>query len=200
MKSSILGTILILSLGMLASCGQAPTKSTSEVKFDIDLPKDDIDPADIQKLLIGFGTFVQDGENKVSLDDFAASIDVQGSFKTILAEIVASRDTFADVNCVGRRCQIVTLGKDYSFKLESVNIPVLGTPTVTLGKRVEIFAELSEDLQRFNVCRINGLKVKTGFLTPNVDGLLIELVSDSLDTIKIDAGPGGAYPSDSCRF
>ena len=31
-------------------------------------------------------------------------------------------------------------------------------------------------------------------------GLLIELGSGSLETIKIGAGPGGAYPNDGCRF
>lgn len=199
MKPSMLAIGFLCASGILASCGKPPVQPSSEVKFDIDLPKDDIDPADIQKLLTGFGTFVQEGSNKVSLADFAASINVQGSFKTILDEIVRTRNTQADVTCVGRRCQIVTLGSDYSFKLESVNIPVLGTPTVMLGKRVEIFAELTEDLQRFNACRMSGLKVKTGFLTPNVDGLLIELAGDALNTIKIDAGPGGVYPNEGCR-
>jgi hypothetical protein len=199
-KTSILGAGFIISLGIIAACGRPPLESTSQVKFDIDLPKDDIDPVDVQELLLGFGGIVQEGVNRVSLADFAASINVQGSFKGILDEIVQSRDAYADVTCEGRRCQIVTLGKDFSFKLESVSIPVLGIPTVTLGKRVEIFAELSEDLQRFNACRISGLKVKSGFLTPNVDGLLIELGSGSLNTIKIDAGPGGAYPNDACRF
>ncbi len=199
MKNSMLAIGFMFASGILASCGQPLAEPSSEVKFDIDLPKDDIDPADIQKLLTGFGTFVQEGSNNVSLADFAASINVQGSFKTILDDIVRTRDTNADVSCVGRRCRIVTLGSEYSFKLETVNIPVLGTPTVTLGKRVEIFAELTEDLQRFNACRINGLKVKTGFLTPNVDGLLIELAGDTLNTIKIDAGPGGAYPNEGCR-
>jgi|GEM_PF-4564302 len=200
MKSSMLAIGLVLASGILASCGQPLAEPSSAVKFDIDLPKDDIDPADIQELLTGFGTFVQEGSNKVSLADFAASINVEGSFKTILAEIVATRESTADVDCVGRRCKIVTVGSNYSFKLDGVSIPVLGTPTVTLGKRVEIFAELSEDLQRFNACRISGLKVKTGFLTPNVDGLLIEVTGDALNTIKIDAGPGGTYPNETCRF
>jgi hypothetical protein len=153
-ESKVKASGFIISLGILASCGRPPIESRSEVKFDIDLPKDDIEPADVQNLLLGFDTFIQEGSNRVSLADFAATINVQGSFKAILDEIVKSRDALADMSCVGRRCQIVTLGKDFSFKLESVNIPVLGTPTV----------------------------------------------SGSLDTIKIDAGPGGAYPNESCRF
>lgn len=192
--ASVLGSSLVL-LG----CGGAADTPTSEVKFNIDVPKDNIDPADIAELLSGLGSFVQEGSRAVALADVVERINVSGSFKTTLQQIVESRDKDATVTCTGRKCLVVSNGQKFNFKLEGVSIPVLGTPSISLSQRIELQLELSADEQHFNACRISGMKVNTGILSPNVDGALIKLENGQLNTLKIDAGPGGDYPNTSCQ-
>lgn len=199
MKLSSRVLCLAFVLPLFSACGPLPAEPTSELKVDFDIPKDDIDPADIEELLGGIGSFVQQGSHLVTLTDLVERINVEGGFKSTLLDIVATRDKQASVDCTGRKCRIITTGRDFTFKLDSVSIPVLGSPTIMLERRIEIFAELSEDEQRFNACSITGVKVKTGFLTPNVDGTLIELDGNQIKTLSIDAGPAGNYPNRSCQ-
>lgn len=197
-----LGVALGLCVASLYLGGAALPQSEEDLRINIDIPKDDVEVADIEKLISGLNAFVSEGKTRVKLADVVAALQVDegSSLKQILEDIVASREELADLDCSGRVCKVTTFGNELTFKLESINIPVLGVPVVTLGKRVDLFLEVSEDLNRLESCRIQGVKAKTGILNNNVDGFLIEKTDSEVTTLKIDAGIGGDYPKNNCRF
>lgn len=187
---------------ILAACGRPIPEQTSAQHLDINVPTDEIDPEDIQDLTGTLEPFVVEGKSVVSFQDIAARLNVTGDFKPLFDQLVASRDDQIEVECQGRKCVAKSSGKDFSFK-PPVTLPVIGAPTISLAKEITIFAELSSDKSRLEVCRIDGVRVKVGIFTQNVDGALIETVGEGPDltvkTLKLDAGVGGSYPSASCQ-
>ena len=132
------------------------------------------------------------------LVDLVAKIGVDDEMKKIFAEILPTREPLAQTNCRGRRCWVRSLGNEHTFRIESIDIPVLGSPIITLGKQIDLILELSEDLSRLEVCRIEGIKAKTGAVNNRVDGLLIEKQGALIKTLRIDVGAGGDYPIKDC--
>jgi hypothetical protein len=169
-----------------------------EERINIDIPKDEIEAAEIDQLLGAIAPYVQDGAQKVPLADVAAKIEIDGDFKEILNQIIPTRETFANVSCKARRCSVSSIGNEFTFRIESINIPILGVPVVTLGKEIDLILELSEDLTRFEICRIEGIKARVGAVNNRVDGALIEKEGELIKTLKIDVGVGGDYPKKDC--
>lgn len=199
MKKALASLTLTAGLLSLNACGRMESPAeNSTVKFDIDVDKSSVNPLIIKELLIGLGGFVHEGRNSVPLADVLGKVTIQGGFKQTLDKIVSSRDEFTDVTCVGRKCHVISLGDEFSFVLEGVKIPVLGTPTLQLAKRIEIDAVFSEDGQKLEACKMVGIKAKTGILTSAAEGALIEVVGDVLKTLKVDVGAAGTYPNNSC--
>jgi hypothetical protein len=206
---------LLASCGLfvLVSCGRAVPEQTSTQHLDIDVPKDIVDPNDIKELAVALNEFVVEGKSQVDFKVLASQINVTGDFKEIFDQVVNSRDALVDVECQGRKCVAKSTGTDFSFK-PPVSLPVVGKPTVILSKDITFYGELSADLQRLEVCRIDGIKIKVSLFTQNVEGALIELLSTpgktpeqdqsesvtTVKTLKVDAGAGGSYPSRSCQF
>ncbi len=197
MKSSI-SIVLATCLSLSSLAARAETAAEVQDRINIDIPKDEVTPEEIDQLLGAIAPFIQEGVHKVPLADVASKIQIDGDFKDILAKILPSREALADVSCVGRRCLVQSLGNEFTFRLESINIPVLGVPVVTLAKQIDMVLDLNEDLTRFEICRIEGVKAKVGAVNNRVDGALIEKDADTVKTLKIDVGVGRDYPKKDC--
>lgn len=200
MQKAFAGISVLVGLLATSACGRLERvpEPTSTVKFDIDVDKNSVDPKNIKGLLAGLAGFVKEGTGKVTLGDLLATIENDGVFKRTLTKIVATREVQADVTCAGRNCHVISKGQEFSFVLEGVKIPVLGTPTVQLSKQIDLYATISEDGQSIDACKILGIKAKTGILTNAVNGAAIAVDADVLKTLKVGVGAGGTYPNTSC--
>ncbi len=193
------GMALGLSLGLW---GQARAQASGPIRdrINIDIPKDQIEPTDIDQLFQALNPFFQEGKNKVALGDIAAELKIEGPLKEVVDRILPTREADAELDCVGRRCHLISYGEVSSVRLDTLNIPILGVPVVTLGKQIDIYLELDEQLARLEACRIEGVTVKVGVAQNRLDGFVIERTADGLKTLKIDVGPGGDYPKKDCAF
>ncbi|MBC7533711.1 MAG: hypothetical protein H7318_19260 [Oligoflexus sp.] len=169
-------------------------------RLNINIPTNLMTVEQAQQLLDFFSSSITEGKKEIVLADELAKVDVPAEYKSLVDKIVASRDPSASVECTDRKCKIESAGKALDFKIDGVSIPVLGTPSVSLGKKLEIYTRVSEDGQRAEVCKIVGIAVKVGFLKPAVEGALIEMEDGKMKNFLVDASGGGSYPSNDCDF
>lgn len=220
LNNRAVGLLLILCA---AACGRPEPSPESQVKIDIQIPQDDINPDDISRVLNAADGFVVEGVQEIDIRALAAKVEVSGDFKPVFDNLIASRDPIATLECRSRKCKLVSTGRDFSFKAEGITVPVIGTPTLMLTKKIDVYFELTENRNRLEACRIDGLKVKAGLFVQNVEGALVEVEdldeaggpallgteevgedpekpesSKRIKNLKVDAGTGGSYPSTAC--
>lgn len=202
MKKLIATGVVGLSLVSSSAFAQFRIGGSDEVghRVNVNIPTDTVTVEQAQELLNVFSSSIVEGKTEIVLADELAKVNVPAEYKTLVDKIVASRDTSAFVECSGRKCKITSSGKALDFKIDGVKIPVLGTPSVSLGKSLEIYTKVAEDGQRAEVCKIIGIAVKVGFVKPAVEGALIEIADGKIKTLLVDAGAGGSYPSNDCDF
>ncbi len=185
---------------IIGACGRAPlVQETSKQHVDIEVPQKDVDPKIISDILNTLDGFVIEGPQMIDIQALTKSLTVTGEFKEIFEGLIASRDPTASIECLSRKCKIVSTGRDYSFKAESIAVPVLGSPTIMLTKKINIYFELSETRDRLEICRIDGLKVKAGMFVQNLEGGLIEVERVDIpasDEVKPHKNDEDAKPSD----
>ena len=169
-------------------------------RINIDLPTDDYTYEEAQEFIDSFADWVKEGEQTITFADILDGVPVPGKFQALLTKIVESRDPTAKMLCHQRRCKITSLGKGITFKVDGVSVPILGTPSVTLGNAIEIYAQLDETRQTLEFCRIEGIKVKVGFFNTAVEGGILALENEAIKTLRVDAGVGGDYPTANCDF
>ncbi|MBC7659086.1 MAG: hypothetical protein H7249_05195 [Chitinophagaceae bacterium] len=190
----------ILGLAFVASNAHAQFVIRGEDRFNIDIPATQIDPIMIQDAINKASAFIVEGKREVPIQEALASIAIPPQYQALVDKIAASRNPTADVECLGRKCKITSLGQELSFKVDGLNIPILGVPVVYLNKVVEFYTQVSLDESRAEVCRITGVAIKAGFTKPTLDGALLEMNKGVVKTARMDAGTGGDYPSLSCDF
>ncbi len=198
MASGIFG--LSLLAGAAHSEIQVNTPSKAQDRVNINIPTDKVTVEDATTFINFLSATIHEGTNEVLLADALANVEVPPEFKPLVDKILASRDALATVECSGRKCKITSKGQALDFKIDGLTLPVLGTPAVSLSKTITVYAQVAEDNQKAELCRIDGVAVKVSILKPNVDGGLIEIENGAIKTLMIDAGAGGSYPSKACDF
>lgn len=202
MKKLIASSIFGLSLVASSARAEIRIGGTDEVqnRLNINIPTDQVTVEQAQQLLGLFSSSIVEGKTEIVLADELAKIDIPAEFKALVDKVVASRDPSAFVECAGRSCKITSSGKALDFKVDGVSLPVLGTPSISLGQSIEIYTRVSDDSQRAEICKIVGVAVKVGILKPALDGALIEIADGKIKTLLVDAGSGGSYPTHDCDF
>ncbi len=198
--------LVSVALGLTLASGHASAEihiasdNPVQDRLNIDIPTKDITAEDVSGIIQGFASFIKEGHTDVPITQVSSSIKVPAEFEAVLQKLIASRDATAGVDCIGRKCVITSTGQATNFKVDGVSIPVLGTPNIYVEKTVEIYAEVAADETKAEICRINGLSVKAGLIKSTVDGMLVQLDGDAVKTFRVDAGAGGDYPNDNCRW
>ena len=193
----------LFTSSVLAFCtwqGLARADSPEIERINIDIPTKDMKPAELNKIVETISDYIAEGKSKVAMAEVVTRLNIEGDFKKTMEQILASREELADLECQGRSCKLISLGDELTFRIEKVDLPILGVPTVQLSPEIAIHFAISEDLEHFEACQVEGIKVKTGFLNNRFDGFLIEQAADEIKTFKVDAGAGGDYPDVSCKF
>ncbi|MES2746426.1 MAG: hypothetical protein V4655_13425 [Bdellovibrionota bacterium] len=169
-------------------------------RFNIDIPTDSFTRDQAIEVINTLAKTIKEGETKVVFADVLSEIKIPGEFQSLVQKIVDSRDESATVLCEGRKCKITSSGEAMTFKVDGVTLPVVGTPSVSLGKAINIFAQVSEDGQSLEVCRMEGINIKIGFINTPIEGAKLEVDSEAVKTLRVDAGGGGDYPTANCDF
>lgn len=196
-----LGFCLGLSASLfLASCGSS--EQVSQPKVNIDIPTEDLPQDVVEQIISDLAELsVEGGLAEVAFEDILAvlpEIDVIAPYVDL---IVNSRDPMVKVQCQDLKCVAVSTGEKLSFKLEDVDIPVLGKPTVVIEKNLRFEYRFLEDLSGVEVCKIEGLKARSGFISQNVDGLILDILPEGgFKSALVDVGLGGDYPSKNCSL
>ena len=202
MTSCLRNVLFIVSISTLTNCGskEASYEAPSQTSMDVQVPKEGVvTPTQLKNLGIGFSNFIQDGESEVPLKELTDAMKIEGPLAKKMPEILATRESTAIMNCKGRVCRVVSLGEDYSFVADWINVPVFGKPTIYLSPVIAIEVNLSADNNKAEMCMISGIKAKSSVLNANVDGLRFELENDAIKEFLLDTGSGVTYPTDACN-
>ncbi len=196
-------------LSTLAGCQFNPTaaslptnasvKMPLNTNLNVDIPKDQFPPEQLRRLTLGLRSIFTDGEQSMPLAMIFDAMELEGPITEVIPGILEAYPNPVTVVCNGNRCTGFSYGKPHSFLATFMNIPVFGTPTISMGPRVEIDFRLSEEGNLIEVCRFAGLRAKAGSLGGPIDGFIGEISNDTVKTLKIDIGFGGSYPNGSCK-
>lgn len=203
MRTSLMFVSMLSCSLMATACGPNPADSDqSSPRIDIDVPTENI-PADVLKNVIwDLADMSLKGEKvEVSFADFLAKVPLPADFEPYADLILDSRDEMMEIECQGFSCVGSSSGRDIQFKLDNVDIPILGNPTILLSPSIKVNYRFNEDLSLLELCRISGIRVRSGLITQNVDGAKIVMgKDDQVESIKVDVGFAGSYPINSCDF
>ena len=193
--------LALSTLFFLASCGTPPPASTP--KITIDFPPPPVDKVDnLTQVIKDLKTLTTDPKTTLTTDVFFTMLRIPEEIEPYVKIIKDSREKTIEITCdaSGLRCVGRSLGNKKEFKIETISIPVLGKPWVKLAETIEVYFSISEDHQRAEICRLNGVKVRVKFVSQNIDGaLLVFHPEKGVDTLKLDVGPGGDYPHEGCH-
>lgn len=198
--------VTLLALALVShSCGIPETQDSSDLNITIDVPLEQEDAADVKHVLDKLQRLTSNSKTALSAREFFQILDLPDGFKTYEEQIINSRDQDINITCdnIGERCIGVSDGQKLNFTLSDISIPILGNPDVKLATRIQVEFKINSKASLAEVCRIEGIKVKSGFISQNVDGLIVSLTENdnpAIKEFKADVGIGGKYPSNDCRF
>lgn len=176
-------------------------KTIVQPYFDVEIPKEDISVSDFNKIMDGLSFMSIEGQTtptvSLLLENMDISFDPEKTAGKVITAIVDSRDEIGEMLCNTERCTAKFTGQKVRMKLDGISLPGLGQADLIIENTVQIDYIIPNDSGRLELCKLQGLKLKAGFLTQNVDGLLIELDGDSVVKSFLDVGTGGTYPK-SC--
>jgi hypothetical protein len=186
----------------MVSCGRQPVpEQTSTPHFDIDLPKDEVPSDNLRAFMDDLSALAINQISEVTVAEMVEIARLPEEFAPYIDLVLAKRNEMVSMQCEGLKCQAVNSGESFEFTIEEVDVPVLGKPKVTVGETVTFNYRFNEELQVLEACRIKGIKVKSGFLKPALDGAYVELdINDVVQELKADVSVGGSYPSKDCDF
>lgn len=198
----LLTSIVACSFTLMA-CGPMPAEhELSQARIDIDVPLEDIEGEIVKDLIEQLADLsLRGGKTQVSLDEIASMFPVPDDFAQYVDLVLDGRNEIVDVECRELRCVASSTGRRTQFRVDDVNIPILGSPTIIIEPTVRINYRFNEELTVLEACRISGIRARTGLITQNVDGAFVA-VDDNGDPAKIfvDVGVSGSYPSQDCDF
>lgn len=196
MSKKILGLTVMLTV---AGCGSRhPAEATSEIKYDIDIPKNYITAQELQNIALGVASTLQEGENQVTLAEIFASMKLQGPITKIIPGILEAHPNPLTVFCKGQKCAGFSNGKSHNFILDWVNLPLYGNPNLTLASHAEMELKISSDGRNFEICKIVGLSARVLGINVPIDGSHFELEGDGIKQLMFDLGAGGTYSNSNC--
>ncbi|MFW7379113.1 MAG: hypothetical protein ACOH5I_09930 [Oligoflexus sp.] len=201
-SAKILGSMLACTFAFTA-CGPNPlVEDVSTPRIEIDIPPDGLEPGEMKQLIVDlYSISAKNRKTQLTIHEFFNIIPVPSELDPYMDQIIASRDEMITIECQELSCVGSSSGTQAQIKLEDVNIPILGNPTVVIQPDIRVKYRFDETLSMLEVCAVNGLRVRSGFLAQNVDGALIVLdENDEPQTLKADVGLGGSYPSKDCDF
>jgi hypothetical protein len=169
-------------------------------RTNIDIPTDTFTYEQASEVINGFADWVKEGKTEVVFSDILKEVRVPGDFQKIVQKVVDSRAESATVLCHDQKCKITSPGTPITFKVDGVDLPIVGTPSITLAKTINIYTRVSENRQTLEICRIEGVNIKVSILNPTLDGAIIEVENGAVKNIRVDAGSGGDYPTQDCDF
>lgn len=195
---------IVKNIVLTATClFMQPVTAKTNVKpyFDIEIPKEDVSVSDFIKIMDGLSFMSIEGPTNPTisllLENMDISFDPEKTVGQVITAVVESRDEVGEMLCNTERCTATFTGRKVRMKLDGVSLPGLGQADLIIENTVQIDYIIPQDSGRLELCKLQGLKLKAGFLTQNIDGLLIELDGDSVAKAFLDVGTGGSYPK-SC--
>lgn len=202
MNKLIASGILGLSLFASSAYSQVVIGGSDEAghRLNINIPTDQVTVEQATSLIDFFASSIVEGKTEVVLADELAKVEIPAEYQALVNKVVASRNPSAFVECLGRQCKITSSGSALDFKIDGVTLPVVGTPSVSLSKEIAIYTQVSEDGLSAEICRLEGVAVKVGFIKSAVEGALISVEDGAIKSFFVDAGIGGSYPTNNCNF
>jgi hypothetical protein len=176
------------------------TENPKNPLIDIDIPKDQTTPEQLQRVGLGLRKALKEGTEQVPLKHIVDMLELQGPVLDVIPGILESHPGPITVTCRGLICNGTSSGKAHSFVADFINIPIFGTPTVYLEPSITMELTLSADGQSLEICKITGIHAKASNLGGNIDGFIFKIKDQEIETLKIDVGFGGRYPNDRCKI
>lgn len=180
------------------SCGQAPkpANNPSKLEFDVDIDKSELD---YKKIRNGFDQLklILEGQKTPTLT-FPELLTIfpifTGTAKQKVDELVTRRQPEIPLQCHNFNCYGHNQGQYTVIKIPESDI------TITVYEQFNFKFRLTENDSAVEFCEFNGIYAQKGFFGGNVDGAYIKLGDTEVETIFIDVGLGGSYPTASCKI
>jgi hypothetical protein len=177
----------------------ASKKAPISTKMDVDIPKEEFTPEQLRSIALGLRSTFTDGEQSMPLATIVDAMALEGPVTEVIPGILEAYPNPVQVVCKGNLCSGSSYGTPHSFLATFIKIPVFGTPTISMGSRIEIDFRLSDDGNLIEICRFTGVRAKAGTFGGPIDGFIGEINKDVIKVLKIDIGFGGSYPNGSCK-
>lgn len=166
--------------------------------FDVEIPKEDVSVSDFTKIMNGLSFMSIEGQTEPTISLLMENMDIafdpESTTGQVINAVVGSRDEVGQMDCNEDRCTAKFTGQRVRTTLRGISFPGLGQADLIVENMVQIDYIIPKDSGKLELCKLQGLKLKAGFLTQNVDGLLIELNGDDVVKAFLDVGTGGSYP------
>jgi hypothetical protein len=190
-------TFLFLNF-LLFSCGSS-TEKQSQPLVNIELKSTGITLEEVETTHGIFEKVAATNKSSIDVSEVLGLLGVLApqNLSEIADELALNYVDGMDFVCAkGSHCSGKAKGKEMEVTLENVDAAGFKDPTLIFAESIEVDFQVLPGL--LEICRISGIKVKSG-ISANFDGLLLEFDELEVKKATIDIGAFGSYPSKSCR-